>query len=600
MAALTRALCALVLLLVAFVPADAAARTKPAVEYEVSIPQPHTQYVEVSATIDKVRRKTTDVAMPAWTPGSYKIRDFARHVYGWKAETLDGQPLPVSRVDKQTWRVENKRKPFRFSYRIWADELGVRTSYADDKMAFLNGASVFVYVVGQTDRPAKVTVKSADNWPVHTTMPREGETYSAANYDQLVDQPLLLGNATVKSWTVDNTRFDYVFLAPAGSNADVDRLAADAEKIVTAAGEIMGGFPFEHYAFLIVADPVGGGGLEHANSTGIILPPFIFDDEAGYSRAQRVAAHEFFHAWNVKRIHDKQLGPFDYANEVYSPLLWFHEGVTTTMTSRLLLHAGLLTPDEYLDGIASSWTSYAKLPGRNAEPISQLSRDAWIKGYQPSSNHRNDAVSYYTKGNILGVALDLELHLRAEKHDRTGSIEGLLKRLWDTRKKHADERPITPDDLIQAASEEAGEDMSEFFARYVDGTQEIPLPSLLERAGLKVDRKKPAEQNEQAWTGIHGYGSKVSSVEPGSPAANAGLMVDDEIIAVDSLRVDGTSEAKTRMGVGGPGAKHDVTLFRRGRLEQRELTTVETPYETLKVKAGETKSWPVPPATLGK
>lgn len=584
--------CLVMLIWLWAVPAEA--RGKPPIEYEISVDDPESQYVDVVVTVDKSRKRATDLAMPAWTPGSYLIRDFARHVYGWRAESLDGQPLAVSRTDKQTWRVENRRKPFRFRYRVWADDLGVRTNYVDDRFAFLNGAGLFVYVVGELERPTQLRIKTAGDWPVHTTLPRDDDGFATQGYDELVDNPLLLGAAETRQFKVDGTTFDYVFLAPGGSNADVDRLAGDAEKIVTAAGEVMGGFPFSRYAFLIVADPVGGGGLEHATSTGIVIPPFIFDSDDGYERAQGVASHEFFHAWNVKRIHDRVLGPFDYSQEAYSDLLWFHEGVTSTMTPRLLVRAGLQSREKYLDKLAKSWTKYLRQPGRNAEPVAQISRDAWIKGYQPSKNHRNDSVSYYSKGALVGVALDLELRARSAKHGKKGSLEGLFKRLWEGRKKGAADRPITTADLVTAASEEAGEDMQPFFDAYVLGRKELPLPGALEGVGVKAVSQKPDESDAKTWSGIVGGGSTIDSVDPDSPADRAGLMIDDELIAVDGARVRSLAQAKRHLEAKNAGSKASVTLFRRGRLLQRELTMAENPHETWSFEAA-APTWPPAP-----
>lgn len=560
-------------------PAVAQARSRPPVEYELAIPDPTAQYVEVSVTVDHARRRHTEVAMPAWTPGSYLIRDFARHVYGWRAESLDGKPLEVERTDKQTWRVDNRHRPFRFRYRVWADDLGVRTSYVDDRFAFLNGAGIFVYVVGQTQRPARVKLAVPEHFVAHTALTPDdatGGVFVAPDYDVLVDSPLLLGAAEVREFQVDDTRFEYVFLAPSGSNADVTRLAEDARKIVEAAGEIMGGFPFERYTFLMVADPVGGGGLEHANSTGIVLAPWGFDDESGYTRAQRVVAHEFFHAWNVKRIHDARLGPFDYTREVYSDLLWFHEGVTTTMTSRLMVAAGHATREQRLEGLAGSWNEYMRRPGRNAEPITHMSRDAWIKGYRPANNHRNDAVSYYTKGSLIGEALDLELRLRSAANGQKGSIEGMLRRLWEGRRKGADRRPISPRDLVDAASAEAGRDMTDFFARFVDGTDELELPALLAHSGVKVTSE--AEAAGEGWAGLVGDGKRIRSLDPGAPGAVAGLMLDDEPIAIDGTRVDSVDQLRARIAERAPGTRVEIAFFRRGRLERRTVTLAESPY----------------------
>ncbi|KIG13324.1 hypothetical protein DB30_00326 [Enhygromyxa salina] len=550
-----------------------------AVRYHLSIPAPTTRYVHVHLELGDARGKTTQLAMPAWAPGSYLIRDFGKHVYGVEAKTLDGAALPVTRDDKQTWSIANAGQGFTLDYEVFADELSVRTSYVDDRYALLNGTSVFMYVVGETHRAASLEIEPPPDWPVHTALDRASTSqlaYTAASYDELVDSPLLLGAAQVREFVVAGKPLEFVLVAPAGTNANIDKITADTERIVRSFARTLNGLPFDRYSFLLVADPVGGGGLEHHDSTAMIVDPWVFSKPSGYAQVQRLVAHEFFHLWNVKRIHDEVLGPFNYAHESYSELLWFHEGFTETMETRALLRAGLLAPSDYLAQLSSAWTGYVRKPGRNHTPIASLSREAWIKAYKPEANHSETTISYYEKGNLIGVCLDLSLRLRARANHTTGSLDGLFRRLWALRDPVSGSVGIDINDIVAAASAEAGEDMRWFFDRYVYGTEELPLPALLEQAGFVVELGS-AEGREAVWSGIGGYRS-VTAIEPGSPAASAGLMLGDEIIAIEGSRVDDVREANERLMDLGVGATAKVSLFRGQRLETRSLTTAANPH----------------------
>lgn len=581
-------LAALLVLLGGLIPRPCAAakprRAPSPVSYRVSIPTPTSRYVHVHVEVAEARGKTTQLAMPAWAPGSYLIRDFGKHVYDVEAHALGadaggGEALDVTRVDKQTWSIANAKRGFSLDYRVFADELSVRTSYVDDRFALLNGSSVFMYVVGETGRAADLVVEPPSGWPVHTSLdrgPGAGAHYLAYSYDELVDSPLLLGAAEVRSFEVAGKPLEFVYLAPAGSNADLDRIVADAELVVRSFARTLNGLPFDRYSFLMVGDPVGGGGLEHHDSTAMIVDPWIYDDADGYAATARLVAHEFFHVWNVKRIHDRVLGPFDYARESYSELLWFHEGLTETMETRALLRAGLLSPQRYLDQLAGTWTAYKRKPGRNHTPIASLSREAWIKSYKPAANHGETTISYYEKGNLIGVCLDLTLRLRGNANRTGGSLDGLFRRLWALRDPTTGAAAITLDDIVAAASAEAGEDMRWFFDRYVLGTEELPLPELLEQAGFEIEIAD-AEARAAVWSGMTG-GKTITAIEPGSPAAAAGLMHGDEIVAVDGARVASVGAAHDRLADLGVTATAELSLFRRERLLVREITTAATPH----------------------
>jgi predicted metalloprotease with PDZ domain len=572
--------------------ASAPPSSKRAIEYRVALPRPDTQYVHVDMRVASPRGTSSDIAIPAWAPGSYLVRDFARHVYDLEASGDDGKPLETTRIDKQTWRVEHRGRPFHVRYRVFAAEKSVRTSHVDDRHASLVGTSVFAYVEGELDRPCRVVVDLPSGWSAHTALDpgpaAAGEAvFTAPDYDRLVDAPIELGSPVVRTFEVDGARFEYVVTGSDLAGVDIDRLVADARRIVQAQGGMMEGFPFARYVFLLELGEQGGGGLEHASSTSMMMRRTAFDDPEGYASARRLVAHEFFHLWNVKRIHDVALGPFDYSRENHSRLLWLHEGFTETVEAMSLLRAGFVKPEEWLSDLAGEWTTYLQRPGRNHAPISELSFEAWIKAYKPADNHPNVAVSYYEKGRMIGVALDLELRLRAASHGREGSLMGLFRRLQ--REFGAQDKGITQADVARAATAEAGEDMAWFFARHVDGKKDVPLPELMRKIGVHATSHAPwlhPDGTERAdasrrrtWTGLElDKDGAVANVVPGSPADTAALMLHDEIVAIDGVRADTRERIEAVLAERGPGKTVEVALFRDGRLLTRSLALHETPH----------------------
>ncbi|MCX4245056.1 M61 family metallopeptidase [Paraliomyxa miuraensis] len=570
------------------------------VRYRVEIPAPHRQYVHVAMDVTSPSGRHAQVAMPAWTPGSYLIRDFARHVYDLRAEDDRGRALETRRLDKQTWRVEHGGRPFTVRYRVFAAEPSVRTSHVDDQHASLVGASLFLYVMGEQSRPSEVEVMLPAGWSAHTALAADPTAsdgvvrLTAPDYDTLVDSPIELGTPAVERFEVDGAQIEYVLTGAEGTAIELRRLVDDARRVVEAQGELMGGLPFSRYVFLLRVSEVGGGGLEHASSTSMMMRRADFDRDDGYARAARLAAHELFHAWNVKRIHDRALGPFDYGRENHSRLLWLHEGFTETMEAQSLLRAGLVEPHDYVRELGQRFSSYLGKPGRNYAPLSSLSFDAWTKAYMPADNHPNVAISYYEKGDFVGIALDLELRLRAASHGHEGSLAGLFRRLMASH--GAKGRGISADDVVAATSAEAGEDMAWFFARYVDGTEELPLPELLPRVGVDVKISAPwldddgkvldvlgrTQRLERLHTGLQLSGNaEVRNVEPDSPADRAGLMLHDVVVAVDGLRTSTRSAVEARLADHVPGESVRIALFRGERLLERTLTVAESTARTI-------------------
>jgi len=582
-----------------------AARTRSAVAaaapivYRVSMPEPASHEYEIDMLVPALPgRDQVEIVFPAWAPGSYMVRDFVRHLTGLTVRDGAGHALPpasVVRLDKQRWRIASGGRPFRVRYRIFAFEAKVRTSFLDDSHAYWNGTSLFFFVEGELARRCEVAVVLPDRrWRVATALPAipgRRLSYAAADFDELCDSPFELGTHKLSSFTVGRTEFELALYGR--TNADPARLVDILRRVVTATGKIFGGFPFRRYLFIVHALPVGSGGLEHRASVTMDIAGLGFEDETGYLRFADLAAHEFFHVWNVKRIHDANMGPFDYTRENYTRLLWLYEGCTDYLAHVLILRAGVSSERQFLKMIAEDWPRYATRPGRNETSLEELSFEAWVKQYKPSENFTNRAVSYYEKGLWTAMALDLELRLA------NGGARGLpemIRLLWDRFGRA--ERAIVDEDVREAAASIAGHAMNRFFDRYVRGTAELPLPALLERAGLELQARadwdesaRPLAERDpvrssraRAWSGLTLQPERtiVRNVVPGSPAWKGGLTFNDEIVAVEGARVTAQSFVK-RIADFQPGVRVRVAYFRRDELREARVVLGQSPERRMTV-----------------
>jgi predicted metalloprotease with PDZ domain len=556
------------------------------IAYTVAMPEPQSHELHVTMKVPALPdRARLRLGLPAWAPGSYMVRDFARHIYDLVITNEKGVALPVVRLDKQRWEVSSEGAAVTISYRIFAFEESVRTSIFDDQHAFWNGTSVFFYVEDELDRACEVEVLPRAGWRVSTALPaaaRRRNTFTAATYDELADSPFEVGSHDVVSFRVGRTDFEIAFFGR--SNADRERVVSDIRKIVTATGRLFGGFPFARYLFIVHNNLQRGGGLEHAASCTLDIAGFGFEDDKAYQRFAELVAHEFFHAWNVKRIHDRVLGPFDYERENYTRLLWFHEGFTEYMESIILLRAGVLDAQTYLDDLAEEWARYVARPGRNVTPLSELSFEAWTKLYKPADNHINRTVSYYEKGKW--VALVLELTLRVATRGKRG-VEDLFVSLWQDFGRAG--RGIGEQDLEAAVAALAGGPLDDYFEHYIRGTEELPVLEWLPRAGINAEAVAPWQggdrtdkvkrERTRSYAGILWSGGEravVRSVPPAGPAYAAGLTFGDEVIAVGGQRVSGNTVAR-RLADAAPGTEVVVHYFRRDVLQSTRLVLGENP-----------------------
>src|SRR5215216_4844518 len=575
-----RVVCAAALLIV--VPLIVAAQTPPVdISFTVAMPRPHTHLLEVDVAIKRTANDSLEerLVMPVWTPGSYMVREFARHVQDFAAADAAGQPLKWEKTNKNTWRIAtNGAREWRATYRVYANELSVRTSELNSEHAFWNNANLLMYLDSFLKAPSTVRVLAPDVWKVATGLPAvagQKNTFRAENFDILYDSPFEASNFKTLVFNVKGVPHRIVI--DGAGNYDPERMRRDVQKIVETEVEVMGGeIPYRDYTFILHLRQNAGGGLEHLNSTALGYPRFGFQIRSGdratsaapntidtperdYRGFLGLVSHEFFHLWNVKRIRPDALGPFDYTQENYTKLLWVAEGITDYYADLVLRRAGLITESEYLTAAARSFQALQNTPGRLEQSVEESSFDTWIKFYRQDENSINSQISYYDKGAILGLLLDLEIRKRS---NNAKSLDDVLRYLYTEFFKR--NRNYGPADFQKACELMAGSSLEEFFSRFVRGKEELNYNAALEAAGLRLETNAGAPA-EKVYFGAdvadEGERLTVRRVYAGSPAYEQGLNAGDQILAMDNMRVT-KDFFNARMAEKRPGDLVNLTLFR--------------------------------------
>lgn len=552
----------------------------PAIHYTIGISQPQRHLADITMTVHRLSGPALRLKMAAWTPGSYLIREYARHVRDLRAEGPDG-PLPWRKIDKLTWEIETGgATTVSVQYQVYGYELTVRTNHIDTTHAHLTPAATLLYVPGREREPAHVSVDAPEGWQIATGLDRvaggEYPTFEAQHLDQLIDSPFEIGLHQRHEWQIDGKPHALVIWGH--GNEEPARLVADAKRIVETQRDFWGGLPYEHYTFfLMLGGPEAGGGLEHRNSTSLLLPRHIFKPRKNYERYLSLTSHEFFHVWNVKRLRAEPLGPFDYSNENYTRLLWVMEGFTEYYTDLMLARAGLISAERYCERLAEDIVTLQTTPGRQLHSLSAASFDTWIKFYRPDETTPNTTISYYLKGAMAGLILDMLIR------QRTGgerSLDDLMRHLYQS---YPDSGPGIPegDGMLRALEAVAPGDWDwrDFFARYVDGVEELPFEAALATVGLSLrwKHKDTAEDGDapQPKLGARFKSTNgrllITHVLHGGAAEAAGLSPNDEILAIDSWRVDEAS-LQARLADHAIGDTVQVTIFRADVLHTLPLT----------------------------
>ena len=562
------------------------------ISFTISMSKPWTHLLEVEMRLQipanlQVRNET-DLLMPVWTPGSYLVREFERHVQDFAADA-GGRTLEWTKVNKNTWRVKTGgARRWRVTYRVYANELTVRTNELNSDHAFWNNAALLMYPEGRLESPSTLSVVPFSNWKTATGLPAvagKANTFRADNFDTLYDSPVEVSNFKQLDFQVRGVAHRLVI--DGEGNYDPERLRNEVRRIVEVEVSMFGGIPYHDYTFILHLRSNTGGGLEHLNSTALGFRRFAFGDEAGYRNFQSLVAHEFFHLWNVKRIRPDALGPFDYTKENYTRLLWVAEGITEYYGNLMVRRAGLISNEDYLNHLARQIEDFQNTPGREVMSAEEASFDAWIKFYRPDENSVNSQISYYDKGELLGMLLDLEIRRRT---DNLKSLDDVMRYLYTEFFQKG--RNYTPADFQKACESMAGASLEQFFARYVRGHDDL-IPAyneILAGAGLRLGQggrsigQADASVPKKAFLGAdldqQGDHLMVVSVRSRTPAYEQGLNAKDEIVALDGVRV-AKETFDSMIAARRPGDTVRLTVFRFDNLRTFEIrldSRVDAPY----------------------
>ena len=558
----------LVTLALATGPLDAQAPTP--IRYTVRFSAPQTHYLEVEATYPTGGRPQTELFMAVWTPGSYLVREYERNIEDVVAKSPDGRTHAVQKTRKNRWLVESAgASAITVTYRVYGREMTVRNNWVEAGFAMLNGAPTFLTLTDRANRVHEVRIELPAAWKGVATplMPVAGQpnTFRADDFDTLVDSPIIVGNPVIREFTVAGKKHDLV-LEGDPSLFDVDRAAADVQKIVEAAGKVMGRYDYPHYYFLNLVTEASGG-LEHKNSFLGMTGRFTTRTRRAYLGWLGLIGHEYFHNWNVKRLRPIELGPFDYENEVHTRALWIAEGFTDYYGSVLVRRGAISTRDEYFEDLSNQIEAVQTTPGRLVTPVGMASYDTWIKQYRPDENTINTTVNYYPKGAVIAFLLDAKI--RKATNDAK-SLDDAMRLAYS---RYSGEKGYTLDQFYQTMSEVAGVDLKPWFARAVDTTDELDYAEALDWFGLRF---RPVDsRGQRAWLGATARAEAgrlvVSQIRRSTPAFDAGLNVDDEILAVDDVRV--RPEGMTaRLEQYKPGDRVALLVARRDKIMRLEVT----------------------------
>jgi len=489
------------------------------------------------------------VSLPVWIPGSYLIREFQRHLQTLGA-SQGRAACPVEQIDKATWEIAcAPGRPLTLRYAVYAFDPSVRAAWLDAGRGFFNGAALLLRVHGQEGGAHALTVPppaAQPGWQLATAMPplrvdRRGfGTYQAGDYDELADHPVELGAFWSGRFRAAGAPHRLV-VAGAPASFDGRRLLRDARKICEAAIAFWHGAeapPLRRYVFMLNAVDEGYGGLEHRESAALIcgrrdLPRLGAGASAaaageGYVTLLGLISHEYFHAWNVKRLKPAEFARYDYGRENYTRLLWFFEGFTSYYDDLLLRRAGLIDDEVYFKRLTKTVNQVLQTPGRRVQSLAQASFDAWVRYYRQDENTPNSTVSYYAKGALAALCLDLTL--RREGH---ATLDDVMRALW-RRCAGASHGAMSEADLAAVLAELGGRGFERELAAWVHGTGELPLKTLLQAHGVRL-RQEPAQWAQALGLRVsEGEGGIVlKTVLDGGPAAQAGMAAGDEWLGVE-------------------------------------------------------------------
>lgn len=507
------------------------------IDFTISFKEPQAHYVEIDMLLSGMQSERLDLKMPTWTPGSYLIREFSRHVEQLTATDENQVVIPVTKIAKNTWRLVASSDSITVRYRVYSFEKTVRTNFVDDSHAFISPAATFLYPDGGLHMSASVTVELPEAWGKISTglspISDQPHTFLAENFDILYDSPLELGNQD--TWQIEAAGVIHEVAMVGKASYERDRLSEDIRKIVEAETEIWGSNPNDRYVFVTHHYQNAHGGLEHLNSTVLAISRDIYSSKVGYNNYLSLVAHEYFHLWHVKRLRPDTLGPFDYENENYTRLLWIFEGFTAYYDNLITRRCGFRDETEYLQELAADFNIVLNRPGHQSQSAGLASFDAWIKHYRPDENAINSSISYYNKGAMLAAMLDIYIITNTDGQYRLDQVlQAAYKKFY-----MIENRGITESDFLGLAAEVTGVSVKEI-CHAAHQTTDLNYNTYFNAVGYQL-----IDDNAEVRTPALGIKCTVSdgrtiikSIERNSSAWEHGLNVEDEIIAVNDRRVD--------------------------------------------------------------
>lgn len=575
------------------------------VQYQLNVESITKHLFSVSVSIDTSHHRELNVRLPSWIPGSYMVRDFAKNIVSLTVENGTGDHLPLVKIDKQSWHISGCDQKTLIRYHVYAFDLSIRSAFLDNEFGFANGTSVFLQIDEFKDTPAAVVlspVVEKPQWQVYTAMEKlktAGSGYGyyiSHDYQDLIEHPLLFGDADKIGFTTGGIEFSMVFVG--GHNADLARIKTDLTKICEHHLKMFEkNLPIQRYMFMTILTESDFGGLEHTHSTALMYSrgdlPTICEKETlsdGYRTFLSLCSHELFHTWHVKRIKPKVLLNPDLSKEIHTEQLWIYEGFTSYYDDFSLLRAGLIDQKSYLELLGQTLTRLQRTDGRFNQTVTSASFDTWTKFYKQDENANNAIVSYYVKG--AAVALCLDLMIRKKSRD-TYSLDSVMRFLW---KHYGIGLRGTDDNVIQVILKEGfGLNMDDFLASALYTTDELPIANLLADYGIEL--KIRARDNQQdkggkpgkepitiadlgALYSISAKGLVIKQTINGRAAEQAGLQKGDCCIALNKMDIRDKS-LETELNKYPLGSKLSLTFFRRGILLQTRLTVMPAVQDTI-------------------
>ena len=511
------------------------------VKYKLQMPKPQNHYFNVEMQLNDFSEKEINVKMPIWAPGSYLAREFAKNVNLVKAFSDSGKELPIKKINKNTWRIQKgKAKNVTVKYEVYAFELTVRTSFLDLTHGFVSGSGVFMYVENHKDEKGTVEVVPFSGFKKITTALKKSNegvaadgssVYDFEDYDQLVDCPIEIGNQ--KEFTFEAAGVKHNVAMYNEGNYSEEKLKVDMAKIVEAATTVFGVNPNKEYTFIIHNVVQSQGGLEHRNSTVLSVNRWTYEGPK-YKGFLKLVAHEYFHLWNVKRFRPVELGPFNYDEENYTSLLWVMEGFTTYYEKITLLRAGFYSKEEFLDKMFSSLNYVEGSVGARVQPVSHASFDAWIKAYRSNENSGNTTMSYYSRGSVIAMMLDAKI---IEKSNGQKKLDDFVRKVYNKYYIKLG-RGFSESEFKQELIDYIGKEMNEFYDKYIDGTEIPDYNAVFSPIGLNVEYIGEAKPSIGLSSSESNGKIIVRRIRANSPAEEAGISVNDEIIGCNGYRVN--------------------------------------------------------------